>query len=213
MTDEKPDKAGGPTPRRPSKRLDAILAAATEEFAAKGFALARLDDVARRARVAKGTIYLYFDSKEDLFHAVAQRSVVPLIADVADRIDRFDGPSEALLRLIVARLRQGLADPDIRAVIHLVVSEAGRFPDLAEFYYREVISRGIAAIRKVIARGVSRGEFRPNAIERFPQLVVAPAMLGLVWQELFARFEPLDLDGLLDAHIDILLHGIGGPET
>lgn len=198
---------------RRSKRQDAILAAALEEFSAKGFAQARLDDVARRAGVAKGTIYLYVESKEDLFRAVARRSVVPLVADLTERIERFEGPTEDLLRTIMAVFRQGLANPDVRAVVYLVLSEAGRFPDIAEFYYREVVARGIAAVRRVIARGVERGDLRPNAVTDFPQLFIAPLLVGTVWQELFDRFEPIDLDGLFDAHIDTLLHGIGGPKT
>lgn len=202
----------GPDGRR-TKRFHAILAAALDEFSANGFAMARLDDVAKRARVAKGTIYLYFDSKEDLFRAVVRELIVPMVTDLSEQIDRFEGPSEELIRHMVAALRLGLAKPGVRAIVRLVIAEAGRFPDLAEFYYREVVSRGMAAIRKVIARGVARGEFRHNPVETFPQLFVGPMLVTVVWQELFDRFDPLDLDALLDAHIDVLIHGIGGPRS
>lgn len=213
MTGGNTDDAPAIRARRSSERLDAILDAAHAEFAAHGFALTRLDDVARRARVAKGTIYLYFENKEELFRAVVRRSVVPLIANVGEQIDRFEGSSEELLRILFGVVRRGFAEPSIRAIVRLVIAEAGRFPDLAEFYHREVISRGLAAIRRLIARGVARGELRSGAVARFPHLVMAPALLGLVWHDTFEQFEHLDFGGLLEAHIETLLHGIGGPET
>jgi hypothetical protein len=103
---------------------------------------------------------------------------------------------------MTAALAQGLGRPGVRSIIRLIVAEAGRFPDLAEFYYR-----------KVVARGVARGEFRPSPIESCPQLFVGPLLVGVIWQELFDRLDPLDLQGLLDAPIDALIHGIGGPKN
>jgi AcrR family transcriptional regulator len=208
----KPEPAARPR-RRATERLDAILDAAHAEFAAHGFALARLDDVARQAHVAKGTIYLYFENKEELFRAVVRRSIVPLVANAGDQIDRFEGTTEELLRMLLGVVRRGFADPGIRAIVRLVIAEAGRFPDLAEFYHREVISRGIGAMRRLLARGIERGELKPGALAKYPHLLIAPALLGLVWQDTFEQFEHLDFGGLLEAHIETLLHGIGGPET
>ncbi len=143
-----------------------------------------------------------------------RESIVPLVTDLTDQIDRFEGPSEALLRHLTTALVRGISQPGVRSIIRLVIAEAGRFPDLAEFYYREVVARGMTAVRKVVARGVARGEFRAdNPVESYPQLFIGPLMVSVIWQELFERFDPLHVQGLLDAHIDVLLHGIGGPGT
>src|SRR5215471_10770131 len=207
----RPPKAGGRRRRNgegtPDRR-EAILAAALDEFSARGFAAARLDDVARRAGVAKGTIYLYFRDKEALFQDLVRSIISPLLA-------RFEAPAEIDLpaRVIAERV----VDMFVREiygtrrkdVIRLVIAEGPRFPKLAEFYYREVISRVIAAVRALLRRAAERGEITADALARFPQLLVAPGLTAIVWNGLFDRFEPLDVAALMRTHLDLLFGNKG----
>src|SRR5689334_24051360 len=184
-------------------RRHAILAAALAEFAASGFAAARLEDVAKRAGVAKGTIYLHFRDKEALFQELVRATVVPLVATL-ERLPPVDTPARALLETFVDLFVKEIYGTERRNVLRLVMTEGPRFPKLAEFYYREVVERALAAMRALIARAVERGELRHEALLRFPQLVIAPGLVAIVWSGLFDRIAPLDVKALLHAHLDLL---------
>jgi AcrR family transcriptional regulator len=184
-------------------RREAILMAALEEFSASGFAATRLDDVARRAGVAKGTIYLYFSDKESLFQELVRAMLGPLVgmieaAPMADLSAR--AVAEAIAELFVSEIF-GTRRKD---VIRLIIAEGQRFPKLAEFYYREVIERVVTAVRALLTRAVARGELSNDALVRFPQLLIAPALVAIVWNGLFDRFSPLDIRELMRAHVDLL---------
>ncbi len=198
--------------QRPQRRKDArpqeIVAAALQEFSQRGFAATRLDDVAARAGVAKGTIYLYFNSKADLFKAVVQETVVPQFEQVGVAISEFEGPTEDLLKLFLKRIAHDFVETDIHHIIRLIQAEGRQFPELAEFYFKEVISRGMARVREILARGVERGEFRDSGLEAFPQLIVSPALMATMWKSTFESFAPLDLDRALDVHLDVILNGL-----
>jgi AcrR family transcriptional regulator len=182
----------------------AILDAALDEFTARGFAAARMDDVAERAGVAKGTIYLYFKDKEALFQELVRSSLVPIVgglkipegAEVSVRV-LLEAFAETLVREVLETRRGDL--------IRLVISEGGRFPQLAEFHYHEVIERGVAAMRGLIGFGIARGEIKNPKLQEFPQLVIAPALVAVIWQGLFAKFASLDVRAMLQTHIDLLL--------
>jgi len=191
-------------------RRDAILDAALEEFAAAGFAAARLDDVARRAGVAKGTIYLHFKDKQSLFQELIRAKMGPVVgaletAFVAELPLRaiFDHAASVLIREVFGTPR--------KQVIRLIISEGARFPALAEFYYREVLTRIISAVRKLLRRGFERGELASDALVRFPQLLGAPLVVALIWTQLFDRFEPLAVDAMMRAYVDLLFAGRGRP--
>lgn len=198
--------------RRKDARPQEIVAAALKEFAQRGFAATRLDDVASRAGVAKGTIYLYFDSKVDLFKAVVQATVIPQFEQTASVVAEFEGPTEDLLRLVLKRLAHEFVDTDVHHIIRLIHAEGQQFPDLAEFYFQEVISRGIARMRSILARGVERGEFRDSGLDAYPQLLVSPAIMATMWKSTFEKFSPMDLDTMLDLHVDVLLNGLKKPD-
>lgn len=202
----------GPKPAPSSKRLigaterrAAIVAAGLEEFTAKGFASTRLEDVARRAGVAKGTIYLHFKDKEALFQELVRTALGPLIVRISNPPVGSDAGS-------ARSIMQGLADMFVREVIgtsrgdilRLIVSEGSRFPALADFYYREVIVHGIAGLRKLIEYGIARGEIRNPKLADFPQLLIAPLIVSVLWQGLFGRLAPLDAAAMLRAHIDMI---------
>ncbi len=194
--------------RRKDERPQEIVAAALKEFAQRGFAATRLDDVASRAGVAKGTIYLYFDSKADLFKAVVRDTVVPQFEQVGHWVADFEGPTEDLLRLFLKRIAHEFVETDIHHIIRLIHAEGQQFPDLAEFYFKEVISRGMARMRQILARGVERGEFRDAGLEAYPQLMISPAIMATMWKSTFEPFSPMDLDKALDLHVDILVNGL-----
>ena len=188
---------------RSTERRDAILSAALDEFSIRGFEAARLDDVARRAGVAKGTIYLYFRDKEALFEELVRVMLVPLVSTM-EAPPPPDMPTRVLLNAFVERFVQEIYGTKRRNVLRLVMTEGPRFPKLAEFYYRNVIERAMAAMRALIERAIQRGELKHDALLRFPQLVVAPGVVAIIWSGLFDRFAPLDVSALMRAQVDIL---------
>ncbi|WP_426419133.1 TetR/AcrR family transcriptional regulator [Bradyrhizobium genosp. A] len=188
---------------RAAGRRDAIVEAAMEEFIARGFAATRLDDIAKRAGVAKGTIYLHFKDKESMFEELVRTVIVPVVAkltalppptgSVRDLVEAFAGN---FLKEIIGTRRGDL--------VRLIVAEGPRFPAVADFYYREVVSRGIAGMRALIELGIARGEIRERDLARYPQILVAPAMIAVIWQSLFERHAPLDAQDMLRVHLDLI---------
>ena len=193
--------ARGARADRRTERRAAILAAALEEFAACGFAAARLDDVARRA--AKGTIYLYFRDKESLFQELVRAMLSPLVGAI-EAAPLRDLPIRTVVEILLDVFVKEIYGTRRKDVIRLIISEGPRFPKLAEVYYREVIGRVLPVIRARLALAVERGELAHDALARFPQLLVAPALLAIIWNGLFERFSPLDIRGLIRAHLDVL---------
>ena len=193
----------GPRADRRAERRQAILAAALKEFSARGFAAARLDDVADAAGIAKGTIYLYFRDKETLFQDLILSEMGPVVATLETAL-AVDLPVRAVAERAVELFVREIYGTSRRDIIRLILSEGPRFPQLADFYYREVLSRIIAAVRALLRRALERGELRSDAIIRFPQLLGAPGIVAIIWSGLFERQEPLDVQGLMRAHLDLL---------
>jgi AcrR family transcriptional regulator len=187
---------------RSADRRDAILAAALDEFASRGFEAARLDDVARRAGVAKGTIYLYFRDKESLFQELIRTMLTPLVGTI-EALGQSDVPLPMLADRIAELFVREVYETRRKDVVRLMISEGRRFPKLAEFYYREVLSRIIAAVRSLLRRAAARGEV-PEGLAEFPQIIAAPGMLAIIWSGLFERFEPLDVRKMMKTHLDLL---------
>jgi AcrR family transcriptional regulator len=188
---------------RTAERRAAIVDAALNEFIARGFTATRLDDVAKRAGVAKGTIYLHFKDKESMFEELVRTAIVPLVNRIAappSPVGTVRGLVEAFAETFireVANTRRG-------DIIRLVLAEGPRFPAIADFYYREVISRGLAGMRALIELAITRGEIRQRELARYPQIVVAPAIVAVIWQSLFARHSPLDASEMLRVHLDLI---------
>ncbi|MBH5389300.1 TetR/AcrR family transcriptional regulator [Bradyrhizobium diversitatis] len=188
---------------RAAERRAAIVEAAMEEFIARGFAATRLDDIARRAGVAKGTIYLHFKDKESMFEELVRIVIVPVVA----RLTTLPPPAGSVRDLIEAFASNFLNEvigTRRGDLVRLIVAEGPRFPSVADFYYREVVSRGIAAMRALIELGIARGEIRQKDLARYPQILVAPAMIAVIWQSLFARHAPLDAQEMLRVHLDLI---------
>ena len=203
----RPRTSGPKKARRagPEDRRQAILEAGLSVFAASGFEAAKLDDVAVKAGIAKGTIYLYFSDKHDLFEQIVRHAVTPVLGQLQNVVALPDLPTEDLLARIFEVFRTEVLQTDRKLVIRLVLTEGNRFPKIAAFYHREVIAKGLALIRQVAERAQVRGELASNAIEKFPHLVFAPLLLSVIWDGLFSRIEPLDFEGLLTAHREVLI--------
>jgi len=199
-----PAKTASNRAERAAERRAAIIEAAMDEFISRGFAATRLDDVAKRAGVAKGTIYLHFKDKEALFEELIRTAIVPLV----NRLTSGSPPSGASVRDMI----EGFARTFIHEVtttrrgdiVRLIVAEGPRFPDIADFYYREVVSKGLAGMRAAIELGIARGEIKHKNLAKFPQILIAPAMIAVIWQSLFARHAPLDAIEMFRVHLDLI---------
>ena len=187
---------------RSAARREAILTAALDEFSARGFEAARLDDVAKRAGVAKGTIYLYFRDKESLFQELIRAMLTPIVGSI-EALGQADVPMAALADTIAELFVREIYETRRKDVIRLMISEGRRFPKLAEFYYREVLSRIVAAVRALLKRAAARGEV-PAGLVDFPQLIAAPGLVAIIWNGLFEQFEPLDVRAMMKAHLELL---------
>lgn len=196
--------------RRKDTRPAELLDAALEVFAEKGFAAARMEDIAARAGAAKGTIYLYFPSKEAVFEALVRSAVIPNLERAEALALAHEGSVEDLLRQLMAALAGLIRESRLVVLPRLLIGDIHRFPPLARFYRREVIERGFRLIARVHRRGVERGEFREQDSEAVARLVVAPVLLLAIWRTVFAPHEPEPLNPkpVLDAHVDTLLNGL-----
>jgi AcrR family transcriptional regulator len=204
-----------PTARRRRERRDTrpqeIVAAAFEEFAAKGFAATRLEDVAARAQVSKGLPYLYFKTKEELFKAVVKSVVTPAFDAIRGEIEATTLPTETFIRGPFLAFIQELVKSRRAIIARLLIGEGHNHPELTKFYFEHIISRGLETLQALIDRGVARGEFRKTALRDFPQLIIAPMLTAILWRALFERYHHLDTDGLLKTHVALLTDAIRAP--
>jgi AcrR family transcriptional regulator len=194
--------------RRKEARPQEILAAALTVFAERGYAATRLDDVAKRAGVTKGTLYLYFPNKEQLFISVVRGTLLPELMRIGEEASALS--ALASIDAIIANFERLAASP-IGAIPKLVLGEAGNFPEIARFYADEVAARGLGMIRALLQRGVDRGEFRAIDIEHAAYCVVAPLLLGVLWTHTLAPHATaarLDIAALCRAHLDLMLNGL-----
>jgi AcrR family transcriptional regulator len=185
-------------------RREAILDAALTVFAERGYEAARLDDMAARAGVAKGTLYLYFKDKEALFEALVRGAVSPILGQASAAAAMPGMKAAEVLKLFFALFQKEVLGTRRKLILRLIISEGPRFPALAEFYYREVVSQGLKLMRSVAKNAVASGEFTSDAAARFPQLIVAPLLMAAIWDGMFSRIDPLDVPGLLEAHRELL---------
>jgi AcrR family transcriptional regulator len=195
--------------RRKEARPDEILSAALASFAERGFAATRLEDVAARAGISKGTLYLYFKSKEELFEAVVRATLVPNLERLEAMAAAFEGPSVLLLERLLLTIA-GVVSTRIGGIPKLVIAEAGNFPDLARFYLDEVVRRGLRLIGMILRRGFERGEFRAVDVDHAVFCVIAPMLIAALWKTSLEPYDdaPMDAQALARAHLDLLLRGL-----
>jgi AcrR family transcriptional regulator len=190
--------------RRKEERPQEITEAAFAAFADKGYAATKVEDVARRAGVSKGLLYLYFRTKEELFKAVVRSVVIPRVDSLQRELEQSELSAAAFIRGPVTDFMKRIPGSPVAVVIRLMISEAPKHPDLVEFYWENVASRGLAALQGLLDRGVENGEFRRTAVNDLPQLLLAPVMVSVVWGVVFAN-RSLDTDRLIETNIDMIL--------
>ncbi|HVB80264.1 MAG TPA: TetR/AcrR family transcriptional regulator [Candidatus Binataceae bacterium] len=198
-----------PRQRRKQRRLTEILEAAFEEFTQRGYTATRLEDVGERVSLTKGAIYFYFKDKEDLFRAVVLSVIQPTIRNIVALAEHFEGPTEELIRLLMTTFyREVVRDRKRSRLIRLLIAEGPNFPELTEFFYNELLQHGIGSLKLAIQRGVDRGEFRPGLVGDYPQIIMAPAVVAVIWMLLFGKSHPLDLERYFQAHCELVMNGL-----
>ncbi len=199
--------------RRKDARPDEILTAALDVFGDRGFAAAKLEDIARRAGVTKGTIYLYFKNKEALFKAIVRETIVPVIAKGEALAQSFTGSARDLFEQLIRQYWRLIGETALAGIPKLMMAEANNFPALARFYYEEVVTRGHRLMAGVLERGIKAGEFRQLNVPVATKLAMAPLIHAVVGLKAFAHCIPegFDVGKYLDTHIDLYLHGIANP--
>ncbi|WP_284078932.1 TetR/AcrR family transcriptional regulator [Herbaspirillum aquaticum] len=196
--------------RRKQDRPQELLAAALDLFVERGYAATRLEDVATRAGVSKGTLYLYFDGKESLFKSVVRTNVLPLLDQAEARIEGHAGSSAELLRDLILHWWQSASHSGVVGIAKLMVAESGNFPELARFYHDEVTARGDATVVRVLERGMARGEFRRVDADAMKKVIVAPLIMLMLWEQSLApcAATPIDPQAYLESMIDLCLNGL-----
>jgi AcrR family transcriptional regulator len=196
--------------RRKEARPAELLAAALDLFVEKGYAGTRLDDVAARAGVSKGTLYLYFQYKEELFKAVVRENIVTPLSEAAQEMREFDGPSAVLLRNLIGAWWNEFGSSQAGGLTKLLMAESGNFPEIAGFFLEEVIEPWHRLLGSVIERGIKRGEFRSVDVALFTRVMTAPLVMLSLWNRSFGvcSAQPVDADAfvamLLDTHLTAL---------
>lgn len=196
--------------RRAEARPDEVLNAALAVFVEKGYAAAKVDEVARRAGVSKGTVYLYFPSKEALIEGIVRRAVAPIALRAVPDLETFEGDPRLPITMLLTVLIQQLARPEASAVPRLVIREVMSFPFIANFYRNEVLGKVMPALIRLIERGVETGHFRPVDPELTVRSIIGPLLAHVALGELFGitPAKGLELERFLANHLDILFHGI-----
>lgn len=196
--------------RRKDARPQELLAAALDLFVERGFTATRLDEVARNAGVSKGTLYLYFENKEELFKAVVRENVVPGIVQAEQLMEHFDGSTEDLFRAMITLWWTGLTNSKLAGICKLMFAEAGNFPELAKFYHDEVIVRHEQMLIKLLERGMCNGEFRQLDITVMPKIITAPIIMLMLWTHSFCvcQVHPTSVNDYIESYVESVLLGL-----
>lgn len=197
--------------RRKDARPQELLAAALDQFVERGYAATRLEDVAKRAGVSKGTLYLYFANKEELFKAVVRGTIVETIGEAEQDAAVFEGHSADLLRAVLMRWWEQICSTPIAGITKLMLAEGNNFPELVQFHNEEVVDRGRDLIASVLERGMARGEFRPVDAAVMTQVLIAPVLMLMMWTRSFipaCEMPPIDPRAFMDTFLDTSLRGL-----
>jgi AcrR family transcriptional regulator len=197
--------------RRKEARPQELIAAALELFVERGFAATRLEDVASRAGVSKGTLYLYFDSKEALFKEAVRTTIVPAIGEAERFMESFAGSAADLIRNIVMGWWKLIGSTPAGGIPKLITGEAGNFPELAKFYHDEVVVRALGMMMRALKRGVDTGEFRAVDTDAAVLVMVAPLVHYAIWSHSLAPCAPrhIDAERYFGTYLDLLFNGLG----
>ena len=201
--------------RRKADRPGEIVEAALAVFAEKGFAAAKLDEIARRAGVSKGALYLYFETKEDIFRAVVGQVIAPNMAAVKAMAAAHPGPFPDLIRGVAVSFTYLAQNSPLSAVAKMVLGEARNFPELARVWHDDLVSQALGAIADAVEAAQARGEIKPGDPRTYALQFIAPLLVSMMWRETFVPVgaEPFDLPTLMSQHVETLLHGLSVEET
>lgn len=200
--------------RRKQARPGEILEAALTVFAEKGFAAARMEDIAAKAGVTKGTIYLYFQSKEDVFKSLARQHVGATLADAMEQAKQYQGSVRDFLAMMLAMMAEKIEREHLAVLPKVIIAESGNFPELARFWREEVIDKAMGMMSALISKGVARGEIRelPPGVppEYVARLCIAPVVMSIIWRTVFAPTDkvPFEYRKFLALHLDVLMRGL-----
>jgi TetR/AcrR family transcriptional regulator len=212
-----PTEAGPKRERRKEARPGELLNAALDLFVEKGFSATRVEEVAARAGVSKGTLFLYFQSKEDLFKAVVRENIANKFPTWQEEFITFEGASSDMLRYALVSWWERIGNTRASGITKLVMSEAQNFPEIAEFYQEEVIKPGNAMIRRILERGVQSGEFRDIDLEQAVHIIVAPMIFLMMWKHSMGACATsakiVDPEQFIHMQVDVLLHGMTAKKT
>ena len=203
------EKPVGRWRRRKEARPEEIIGAALALFVEKGFSATRLEDVAKRAGISKGTLYLYFDSKEAIFRAVVETLIGPQLQYIEKLVDEFEGSNQSLLRMLVHGWWRNVGESSLSAIPKLMVAESGNFPELAKYFVKHVIKREHKVFVRVLERGVAVGEFRECNAAMAARLLLSPLVHTALWKHSLQPWDDMgDVASYLDLHLDIFFNGI-----
>jgi AcrR family transcriptional regulator len=196
--------------RRKEERPDEILRAALKCFAERGFAATRLDEIAARAGVTKGTVYLYFRSKEELFKSVVRQEIIVNIDNLAKIAADQSKSGTELLEQVIQFQAKILSSSEVSALPKLIIAEGGNFPEIAQFYFDEVASRAFELFGSILQRGIDRGEFRHVNVEDAVKCVIAPLLFVVIWKHAAQPYteKRIEIDSLLQTHLELILRGL-----
>jgi AcrR family transcriptional regulator len=196
--------------RRAEDRPREICAAALQVFAEKGFAAAKLDEIAKRAGVSKGTLYLYFKDKEQLFRAVVRNTVAPNVDNLRSGLIQTGLPFDQLVRLFLAKFVDMVSRVPVGAVAKMVISESRNFPELAKVWHDEVVSKGLGTLQALIEMAQAKGEVRDGDARLHTFSLMGPMLMGVIYRETLEPVggEPLDLAALAKQHAETVLAGL-----
>lgn len=198
--------------RRKEERPQEITEAAFATFAEKGYAGTRVEEVAKRAGVSKGLLYLYFKTKEELFKAVVKSFVVPKLNALVVNIEEGDLTAEQFLRGPFLEFARAIPGSPIGMIIRLLIAEGPKHPDLLQFYWDNVVSRGLAAIEALIEKGIQAGEFRRTPVTEQPLLFIMPVVFSVIFRLLFQK-QGVETDKLIGTQIELLIEQMKGQKT
>ncbi len=198
--------------RRKEARPGELVKAALDLFVEKGFAATRVDEVAARAGVSKGTLFLYFDSKEDLFKAVIRENIANLFPAWNEEFKTFEGSSAEMLHYAMDLWWLNVGNTPASGIVKLVISEAQNFPEVAAFYQKEVVEPGTGLLQSILQRGVDRGEFQSMDTSKSVFSMIAPMIFLMMWKHSMgacaASANIIDPQEFIHMHVDLLLHGM-----
>jgi AcrR family transcriptional regulator len=201
--------------RRKADRPGEIVQAAMEVFADRGFAAARLEEIARRAGVSKGALYLYFETKEEIFRAVVDQAIAPNMEAVRAMVAAHPGPLSDLLRLVAGRVGVLIETLPVGGVVKMVIGEARNFPELARVWHDDLVAHMLGALTDAIRAAQTRGEVRPGDPRAYALQIISPMLIAVIWRETFVPVgaRPFDLQALMGQHIETMIQGLQVMET